>query len=107
VFAYPSLYEGFGIPPVEAMACGTPVIAWDCGAVREVIEDGVTGFVVRSEDEAVTAVARLPELNRARIRRVFETRFSARVMAERYLALYRRLGAPGAAASDGATLATA
>ena len=99
--------EPFGLVMIEAMACGTPVIAWDCGAVREVIEDGVTGFVVRSEDEAVAAVARLPELNRARIRRVFETRFSARVMAERYLALYRRLGAPGAAASGDATLATA
>ncbi len=99
--------EPFGLVMIEAMACGTPVIAWDCGSVREVIEDGVTGFVVRSEDEAVAAVARLPELNRARIRRVFETRFSARVMAERYLALYRRLGMPGAAASGGATLALA
>ena len=98
--------EPFGLVMIEAMACGTPVIAWDCGSVREVIEDGVTGFVVHSEDEAVAAVARLPELNRARIRRVFETRFSARVMAERYLDLYRRLGMPGAAAG-GATLAMA
>ena len=99
--------EPFGLVMIEAMACGTPVIAWDCGSVREVIEDGVTGFVVHSEDEAVAAVARLPELNRARIRRAFETRFSARVMAERYLDLYRRLGMPGAAAAGGATLAMA
>jgi glycosyltransferase involved in cell wall biosynthesis len=83
--------EPFGIVMIEAMACGTPVIAWDCGSVREVIDDGVTGFIVRSEDEAVEAVARLPELDRAIIRQVFLKRFSARTMAERYLTLYRQL----------------
>ena len=91
--------EPFGLVMIEAMACGTPVIAWDCGAVREVVEDGVTGFIVRSEDEAVAAVARLPGLDRAAIRRRFEQRFSARAMAERYVALYRRLGADRTAAS--------
>jgi glycosyltransferase involved in cell wall biosynthesis len=87
--------EPFGLVMIEAMACGTPVIAWDCGSVREVVEHGVTGFVVCSEEEAAAAVARLHELDRAAIRRVFERRFSATAMAERYLALYRRLGAPG------------
>ena len=89
--------EPFGIVMIEAMACGTPVIAWDCGSVREVIDEGVTGFIVRSEEEAVAAVARLHELDRATIRQVFLKRFSARIMAERYVALYRQLGSAGTA----------
>jgi glycosyltransferase involved in cell wall biosynthesis len=80
--------EPFGLVMIEAMACGTPVIAWDCGSVREVIDHGVTGFIVDSEDQAVEAVARLSELDRAEIRRVFERRFSAPVMARRYLDIY-------------------
>ncbi|ADV26356.1 glycosyl transferase group 1 [Pseudoxanthomonas suwonensis 11-1] len=94
--------EPFGLVMIEAMACGTPVIAWDNGSVREVVEDGVTGFIVGSMDEAVAAVERLPELDRATIRRVFERRFSSTVMARGYLDLYRRLVAPEAgAANDG------
>jgi glycosyltransferase involved in cell wall biosynthesis len=76
---------------IEAMACGTPVIAWDNGSVREVIEHGLTGFIVRSEAEAVSAVTRLPSLDRAAIRARFEERFSATAMARRYLQIYERL----------------
>ncbi len=83
--------EPFGLVMIEAMACGTPVIAFECGSVPEVVEDGLTGFIVRSEAEAVRAVGRLHLLDRTRIRRRFEERFTARRMAEDYLALYRRL----------------
>lgn len=87
--------EPFGIVMIEAMACGTPVIAWDCGSVREVVDHGVTGFIVSSEDEAVEAVTKLRGLDRAAIRQAFLKRFSARTMAERYLALYRQLVTAG------------
>ncbi len=70
--------EPFGLVMIEAMACGTPVIAWNCGSVPEVIDHGVSGFIVRSMDEAVEAVGRLPELDRGEIRRSFERRFSSR-----------------------------
>jgi len=94
--------EPFGLVMIEAMACGTPVIAWDHGSVREVVEHGVTGFIVASMDEAIAAVQRLPELDRSTIRRVFERRFSSTVMARAYLDLYRRLLATeGSAANDG------
>jgi glycosyltransferase involved in cell wall biosynthesis len=85
--------EPFGLVMIEAMACGTPVIAFHNGSVPEVIEDGVTGFIVDNEDEAAAAIARLRSLDRARIRHTFEDRFTARRMAEEYLALYHRLGA--------------
>jgi glycosyltransferase involved in cell wall biosynthesis len=83
--------EPFGLVMIEAMACGTPVIAYPAGSVPEVIEDGVTGFIVRSEAEAVAAVGRLDQLDRGRVRRRFEERFSARRMAEDYLAIYHTL----------------
>jgi glycosyltransferase involved in cell wall biosynthesis len=83
--------EPFGMVMIEAFACGTPVIAYDCGSVREVVGDGVTGYVVNSVDEAVKAVHRIPELSREQIRAVFERRFSARQMAENYLSVYERL----------------
>ena len=83
--------EPFGLVMIEAMACGTPVIAYDCGSVREVVEDGLTGFIVRNEDEAHAAVRRLHELSRARIRARFEERFSSFAMARRYLEIYQRL----------------
>jgi len=83
--------EPFGLVMIEAMACGTPVIAWDKGSVPEVIEHGVTGFIVRSLEEAYAAVARLPTLDRRAIRARFEERFSAVAMARRYLAIYDRL----------------
>jgi glycosyltransferase involved in cell wall biosynthesis len=85
--------EPFGLVMIEAMACGTPVIAYACGSVPEVIEDGLTGFIVHNEDEAVDAVHRLSSLDRAAIRRRFEERFSATAMAQRYLAIYGRRAA--------------
>jgi glycosyltransferase involved in cell wall biosynthesis len=83
--------EPFGIVMIEAMACGTPVIAYDVGSVSEVLEDGVTGFIVHNEEEAVAAIGRVAQLDRARIRSVFEARFSARRMVDEYLRLYQIL----------------
>jgi glycosyltransferase involved in cell wall biosynthesis len=83
--------EPFGLAMIEAMACGTPVIAFRNGSVPEVIDDGVTGFIVDDEEAAAHAVRRLRGLDRARIRRVFEERFTARRMAEDYVNIYRRL----------------
>ena len=85
--------EPFGLVMIEAMACGTPVIGWRRGSVPEVIQDGVTGFVVDAEDEAVAALARVGALDRGLIRRRFEARFTAERMAADYLAIYRRLAA--------------
>jgi len=81
--------EPFGLVMIEAMACGTPVIAYPAGSVPEVVEDGVTGYIVRNEAEAVAAIRRLDRLDRTRIRRRFEERFTARRMAEDYVDLYR------------------
>ncbi|MHB1303004.1 MAG: glycosyltransferase family 4 protein [Acidiphilium sp.] len=86
--------EPFGLVMIEAMACGTPVIAYNHGSVPEIIEDGVTGFIVENEAEAVAAVAKLDTLSRARVRAEFERRFSARRMAEDYLATYESLLVP-------------
>ena len=77
---------------IEAMACGAPVIAFNRGSVPEVLEDGLTGFITEDETGCVAAVNRLAELDRAAIRRRFEERFTARRMAEDYLAVYRGLG---------------
>ncbi len=83
--------EPFGLVMIEAMACGTPVIAFDRGAVREIVEDGLTGSIVDDVAGAVAAAGRLAGLDRGRIRAEFERRFTARRMAEDYLALYERL----------------
>ena len=83
--------EPFGLVMIEALACGTPVIAWPEGSVPEVIDDGVTGFLVGTIDEAVEAVRRVPSLSRARCRAEFERRFTAARMARDYLAIYQRL----------------
>jgi len=83
--------EPFGLAMIEAMACGTPVIAWNCGAVPEVIEAGVSGFVVNSEAEALEAIARAPELDRRAVRAAFERSFTTTVMANAYLNVYERL----------------
>ena len=82
--------EPFGLVMIEAMACGTPVIAYPEGAVPEILERE-TGFLVNDTDEAVEAVRRLGELDRATIRARFEERFSARRMARDYVEIYRRL----------------
>lgn len=83
--------EPFGLVMIEAMACGTPVIAFRHGSVPEVIEDGVTGAIVTSEMEAIAAYPRVEKLDPANIRREFEKRFTARRMAEDYLAIYKTL----------------
>ncbi len=88
--------EPFGLVMIEAMACGCPVIAFRKGSVPEVIEDGLTGFIVDTVEQAVAAVSRLPELDRTAVRRRFEERWTARRMAEDYLAVYARLGAAAA-----------
>jgi glycosyltransferase involved in cell wall biosynthesis len=83
--------EPFGLVMIEAMACGTPVIAYNRGSVAEIIDEGLTGFIVEDEISAVSAVGRLSQLNRDAIRRQFEARFTARRMALDYLAAYRNL----------------
>lgn len=83
--------EPFGLAMIEAFASGTPVIAWRRGSVPEVVEDGLTGFVVDSIEEAVQAVSGLGRLSRARCRRAFEQRFDAERMAADYVEVYRRL----------------
>jgi len=83
--------EPFGLVMIESMACGTPVIAFGAGSVPEVVEPGVTGFIVDDEDAAVAAVGHLPQLSRTRVRERFEERFTARRMATEYLDVYREL----------------
>ncbi|MBI5263544.1 MAG: glycosyltransferase family 4 protein [Bradyrhizobium sp.] len=83
--------EPFGLVMIEAMACGTPIIAFRAGSVPEVVDDGVTGFVVDSEEDAVHAINRLGELDRRKVRARFEERFTAKRMALEYLGLYRAL----------------
>ncbi|WP_024511516.1 glycosyltransferase family 4 protein [Bradyrhizobium sp. ARR65] len=83
--------EPFGLVMIEAMACGTPVIAYNRGSVPEIVEDGLTGFIVEDETSAVAVVSKVPQLSRAVIRQQFEARFTARRMALDYLAAYRGL----------------
>jgi glycosyltransferase involved in cell wall biosynthesis len=83
--------EPFGLVMIEAMACGTPVIAFENGSVPEVLEDGVTAFIVQNEDQAVQAVRKIGMLDRDRIRTEFDRRFTAQHMAQNYLKLYSRL----------------
>jgi glycosyltransferase involved in cell wall biosynthesis len=81
--------EPFGLVMIEAMACGTPVIAFNRGSVPEIIEDGLTGFIVEDEAEAIAAVSRLGRLSRSKVRAGFAARFTARQMAQHYVAIYR------------------
>jgi glycosyltransferase involved in cell wall biosynthesis len=83
--------EPFGLVMIEAMACGTPVIAFNRGSVPEVIDNGVSGFVVEDEISAVAAVKRLHTLSRETVRKSFEARFSSKVMAQNYVATYEEL----------------
>jgi glycosyltransferase involved in cell wall biosynthesis len=83
--------EPFGLVMIEAMACGTPVLAFSHGAVAELVQDDITGFVVSSVEEAVSAVKRLEVLDRRRCRKVFEQRFSSERMAQDYLDVYQRV----------------
>ena len=84
--------EPFGLAMIESMSCGTPVVAWCNGSVPEIVDRGVTGFVVDSLEGAVAAVRDAARLDRSQVRRRFEERFSAARMARDYLALYRMLG---------------
>jgi glycosyltransferase involved in cell wall biosynthesis len=81
--------EPFGLVIIEAMACGTPVIAFRRGSVPEIVEDGVTGFIVDTEAEAIEAVDRVRDLDRRAVRAAFDRRFTVRRMATDYLHLYR------------------
>lgn len=81
--------EPFGLSVIEAMACGTPVIAVDRGSMPELIEHGVNGYLVNSVDEAVAAIDRAGDLDRARVRQTVIDRFSVERMADAYIALYR------------------
>ena len=83
--------EPFGLVMIEAMACGTPVIAFNRGSVPEVVDEGVTGFVVEDETSAVAAVSQLANVSREGVRQRFEERFTARRMATDYLQVYREL----------------
>jgi glycosyltransferase involved in cell wall biosynthesis len=83
--------EPFGLVMIESMACGTPVIAYEAGSVPEVMEEGVTGFVVKEIDAAVEAVRRIPEIDREACRKVFEKRFTARRMADDYIDVYHQI----------------
>ncbi len=82
--------EPFGLVMIEAMACGTPVIAWPHGSVPEVMEDGVTGFIVEDLDDAVQAIEKLASFDRRQCRQVFERRFTADRMASDYVNIYER-----------------
>lgn len=98
--------EPFGLAMIEAMACGTPVLAFRNGAVSEVIDDGVTGYVVDSIDEAIHTLGRVLALDRGRVRQRFEERFTVSRMARDYVALYERLtGAPSKGADEASAFA--
>jgi len=83
--------EPFGLSVIEAMACGTPVIAYNKGSMPELIEHGVTGFLVDTFEEAVAAIGRIGEIDRKACRRAVEDRFTVARMADKYLALYERI----------------
>jgi glycosyltransferase involved in cell wall biosynthesis len=73
---------------IEAMAAGTPVVAFDCGSAPEVVDEGVTGYIVKDEDAAVAAIRAIDNLDRREVRRRFDRRFSATAMARGYLDVY-------------------
>jgi glycosyltransferase involved in cell wall biosynthesis len=83
--------EPFGLVAIEAMACGTPVLAFRCGSMPEVIDQGVTGFLVDDMPSAIAAARQISSLPRERVRATFDRRFSGRRMAEDYLPVYERI----------------
>jgi len=93
--------EPFGLIMIEAMACGTPVIAWPCGSVPEVLDNGETGFICGEIEEAVEAVHRIGTISREHCRRTFEVKYSARRMAEDYVRIYERLVEQHRSAGEG------
>ncbi|MFO1267048.1 MAG: glycosyltransferase family 4 protein [Rubrivivax sp.] len=109
--------EPFGLVMIEALACGTPVIAYAHGSVNEVMQDGVTGRIVRDQAEAIAAAQTIGQIDRRRCREVFERRFSAERMASRYVQVYQALidarldaragGGEGRGESEGSAVETA
>jgi len=97
--------EPFGLVMIEAMACGTPVIAYNRGSVPEIVENGLTGFVVEDVADGVAAVDRVPTLSRKNIRHRFEERFTSRRMAQDYLAVYHSLARAAEFASEAEAIA--
>jgi glycosyltransferase involved in cell wall biosynthesis len=87
--------EPFGLVVIEAFACGTPVVAYGLGSLPELVDDGITGFIVHDQQGAIRAARRIGEIDRRRCREVFERRFASPVMARNYLALYRQLVGAG------------
>ena len=83
--------EPFGLVMIEAMACGTPVLAFRHGSVAEVVEDGITGHIVDDIDEAIRNIGRVLALDRGRVRRRFEQRFTAQRMVQDYVKIYEKL----------------
>ena len=83
--------EPFGVVMIEAFACGTPVVAYDCGSVAEVMQDGVTGYIVRDQRQAIEAARHIDRIDRQACRAVFERRFTADKMASRYVQVYQAL----------------
>jgi glycosyltransferase involved in cell wall biosynthesis len=83
--------EPFGVVMIESLACGTPIVAFRCGSVPEVVENGVTGFVVDDAEAAVAALRKVPALSRSNCRKAFEDRFTASHMCRGYLEVYERL----------------
>jgi glycosyltransferase involved in cell wall biosynthesis len=83
--------EPFGLAMIEALACGTPVIARPCGSVPEVIRPGIGGFIAGRVEDLVAAVAKVPQLSRERCRQEFDERFTVEVMVDRYEEVYRQL----------------
>ena len=83
--------EPFGLVMIEAMACGTPVLAFRCGSVPEIVDEGVSGMIVETIEEAIAAAPRLLAMDRRTVRKQFELRFSSARMANDYVHLYRRM----------------
>jgi glycosyltransferase involved in cell wall biosynthesis len=83
--------EPFGLVLIEALACGTPVFAYQRGSIPEIIEDGITGFICENLDEMVSAMSRLPRIQRQHCRQAFEARFAVTRMVKDYVALYEKI----------------
>jgi glycosyltransferase involved in cell wall biosynthesis len=83
--------EPFGLVMIEAMACGTPVIAWNHGSVAEIIDEGMSGYIVNSMKEAIAAAGKMTNLERSVVRNCFDQRFSAQRMTKDYIKIYQKL----------------